>query len=119
MVGTIIKAEKSISFLQPVFDCHSLIAADIISSEKSLGGISGLIQGEYGTSMKMRYVPWDKQIKAGDVVITSGLQEKIRRGLVIGEIAEISKKPNAVFQEVIVRPLKSFQDLRIVSVLIR
>ena len=69
--------------------------------------------------MKMKYVPLNKPVNIGDAVITSGLEENLRRGLIIGQVTEINKKPNAIFQEITVRPLISPENLRVVSILIR
>ncbi|MDD5625848.1 MAG: rod shape-determining protein MreC [Patescibacteria group bacterium] len=119
LVGTIIKVEDYLSFLQPIFDSHSQIAADIIIKGENPDSVSGIVQGEYGLTMKMNYIPLDKAIKTGDIIITSGLEENIRRGLIIGEIAEINKKPNAVFQEAVIKSPKSLSDLRIASIILK
>ncbi|MDD5172894.1 MAG: rod shape-determining protein MreC [Patescibacteria group bacterium] len=127
LIGIINKVEKEVSYFHPIFDQHLSIAADIISQEflTDIGSskkneksetISGIIQGEYGLNLKMKYVPLDKEIKIGDGVITSG-QDNIRWGIIIGQVAEIDKKPNAIFQEILIRPL--FQtDFKIVSVIL-
>ncbi len=128
LLGTIVKAEKNLSYLRPIFDRRSSLTTDIISQE-SLKGInsenasanlkiiSGIIQGEYGSNLKMKYIPLDKEIKIGDGVITTGQEDSIRWGIIIGQVAEINKKPNAVFQEVLVKPL--FQtNFRIVAVIL-
>jgi len=118
LIGTVIKTENSYSYLRPVFDSRSLIAADIVNSSNSKDSLTaGLVQGEYGLSLRMKYVPRDKTVKVGDPVITSGLTENIRRGIVIGEVASIEKKPNAAFQEIIVKPLFSLSDIRIVGII--
>lgn len=125
LLGTIVKVEKNFSYLRPIFDRRSSLTADVISQEslKGINGadkpeiISGIIQGEYGSNLKMKYIPLDKEIKIGDGVITTGQEEGIRWGIIIGQVAEINKKPNAVFQEVLVRPL--FQtNFRIAAVIL-
>ncbi len=128
LLGTIIKVEKNISYLRPIFDRRSSLAADIISQEliMKIGPedssnkpkiISGIIQGEYGSNLKMKYVPLDKEIKIGDGVITTGQEDGIRWGIIIGQVAEVNKKPNAIFQEVLIEPL-SQTNFRIVSVIL-
>ncbi len=123
LIGTIAKIEKSISYLRPIFDRHASLAADIITSNELLEPnthsdvASGIIQGEYGLTLKMKYIPLDKEIDIGDAVITAGLEENIRRGIIIGQVTEINKKPNAIFQQVIVKPLFN-PNFRIVSVIL-
>ncbi len=119
LVGSVISSESSISYIRPLLDLHSFITADIINSDDQNKPeiTSGVIQGEYNLIIKMKYVPLGQEIEIGDIVITSGLEEGIRRGIIIGEVAEINKKPNAIFQELTINSLAE-QNLRIVSVLL-
>lgn len=115
LIGTIAKTENIISYMKPIFDRHSSIAVDILSEDSE--DISGIISGEYGLSIKMKYIPIDKQINIGDTIITSGLDKNVRRGIIIGEIAEVDKNPNAIFQNAIIRPFFN-PNFRTVSILI-
>jgi len=119
LVGSIISVENSISYIRPLLDLHSSITADIINfNDKNEPEItSGIIQGEYNLIVKMKYVPLNQKVELGDIVITSGMEEGIRRGIIIGQVTEINKKPNAIFQELIINPLAE-RNLRIVSVLL-
>ena len=119
LVGSVITVENSISYIRPLLDVHSFITADIInfSDDNKFETTSGVIQGEYNLIVKMKYVSLSQKVEVGDIVITSGLEENIRRGIIIGEVAEINKKPNAIFQELTINSLAE-QNLRIVSVLL-
>lgn len=116
LVGNVIDVENSISYVRPLLDLHSFITADIIDLNDEKSEItSGIIQGEYNLIVKMKSVPLTQKIELGDIVITSGLEKSIRRGIIIGEVAEINRKPNAIFQELIINPSVE-KNLRIVSV---
>lgn len=120
LIGTVVETKDYISYVRPLIDLHSLIATDVINydqQEEKNGLTSGIIQGEYNLILKMKSVPLNKKVKIGDLVVTSGLEENIRRGILIGEVLEIKKNPNDIFQELIIDPLGD-QDPRIVSVLI-
>jgi rod shape-determining protein MreC len=120
LIGTIVEVKDYVSYVRPLIDLHSLVAADVISftSQKEKSNItSGIVQGEYNLILKMKNVPLTKEVEVGDSVITSGLEKKIRRGLLIGEVLEIKKTPNDIFQELIIDPLGD-QNSRIVSVLL-
>ncbi|OQX71391.1 rod shape-determining protein MreC [Candidatus Parcubacteria bacterium 4484_255] len=119
LAGTIIAVKDSISYVRPLLDLHSFIAADIINFSKDNKSeiTSGIVQGEYNLIVKMKYISLDKKVELGDIVITSGMQQGIRRGIIIGEVADINKKPNDIFQEVVIKPLAE-RDLRIVSILL-
>ena len=119
LVGSVVTSKNSISYVRPLIDIHSFVTADIINfnDDNKSEITSGVIQGEYNLVLKMKYVPLDQKVKLGDIVITSGLEEGIQRGIMIGEVAEINKKPNAIFQELVINPLVE-QNLRTVSVLL-
>jgi rod shape-determining protein MreC len=65
----------------------------------------------------MEYVPLDKKISIGDSVVTSGLEENIRWGILIGQIVEINKKDNSIFQELTIKPLLN-PNFKIVSIIL-
>jgi rod shape-determining protein MreC len=68
--------------------------------------------------MKMSFIPQSAVIKPGDSVVTSGLEEAIPRGLVIGKVLEVKSESNAMWQTAVIEPLISPDDLIIVSVLL-
>lgn len=115
LIGTIAKIKDTLSYMKPIFDRNLSIAVDVLGEDGE--DISGIVSGEYGLSIKMEYIPIDKQINVGDTVITSGLDENIRRGIVIGEVADVDKNPNVIFQNAVIRPLFN-PNFRIVSILI-
>ncbi|MBU0619941.1 rod shape-determining protein MreC, partial [Patescibacteria group bacterium] len=77
----------------------------------------GIIEGEFGLTIKMDFIPQNKRINNEDIVITSGLEKNIPKGLVIGKITRINKNNNEVWQNAIIEPLADLDNLIIVSVL--
>lgn len=59
----------------------------------------GIVHGEYGTSVVMDMIPQTVEIKKGDTIITSGLSEKIPRGILIGYIEETTPSADQLFQK--------------------
>ncbi|MBU2416305.1 rod shape-determining protein MreC, partial [Patescibacteria group bacterium] len=70
-----------------------------------------------GLTIKMDFIPQNKRINNEDIVITSGLEKNIPKGLVIGKITRINKNNNEVWQNAIIEPLADLDNLIIVSVL--
>ena len=58
------------------------------------------------------------QIAAGDLVITSGLEPNIPRGLVLGSVDSIIKEVRNPFQTAIIRSPVDFNNLDYVLVII-
>lgn len=121
-LGKIVKVESNVAFAQSIFSQQSSVAADIIKDKSSNQDIiqttSGLVEGRYGLTAVMKYIPLNKEINKDQWIITSGLEEKIKRGLIIGQVNEIIKKPNAVFQEIIIKPLNTLEQSRIVAIVL-
>ena len=80
--------------------------------------ISGIVKGNYNLSTTMELIPIDKNIKEGGIVITSGTEECIPRGLVIGSVSKIHKNDNDIFQKADITPLIPLENNNIVTVLI-
>jgi rod shape-determining protein MreC len=116
IVGKIAKVDKNYAYFLPVYDNHFLTSVDFLTKEPGSDVISGLAQGKHGLSMDVNYVPLDKNISGGDYVITSGAEKNIPRGLVVGQVEMVNKKIEAAFQDIVIKPLVSINDLRIVSV---
>jgi len=78
----------------------------------------GITDGDLGLTIKMNYIPQSEKIANGDLVITSGLDGSIPRGLVIGRITQIYSASNEVWQGATIEPLVNFDNLTVVSIII-
>jgi len=76
----------------------------IVSPESSVNCIAqttranGRVKGAYGTGAKLEMIGQNEELASGDIVITSGLEEGIPKGLLLGKIQNIDESPNAVFK---------------------
>ncbi|MFH1565219.1 MAG: rod shape-determining protein MreC [bacterium] len=95
-------------------DNQSAIAAVIQNKENS----QGIVEGQYGISMKMNLIPQNEQINSNDIVITSGIEEYIPRGLFIGQIDKVEANVNEIFQSAIIYPAVDYKTLNIAMVII-
>jgi len=116
MVGKIFAAENQISYCYLITDRRSLTAASISGKPT----IDGLIKGELGLTMRIDYIPQqiEEQIDINDIIITSGLEPSIPKGLIIGKVQEVIKEDNDLFQTAIINPVTDLNSLSIVSVII-
>jgi rod shape-determining protein MreC len=86
-------------------DSRSAVAVAVQNADGTLG----VLQGDRGLSLRIGLVPQSTVLTPGDVVITSGLEPGIRRGLVIGTIDTVSRETQDAFQTASVVP---FMDAR-------
>lgn len=80
--------------------------------------ISGLASGQGGSKISFGFVPREKNLTQGDIVITSVLGGIFPKGLLVGTIGKIEKSDLEPFQEAEIQPffdIKSSTFLFIVS----
>lgn len=114
LIGKIIKVTESSSIVLFLTDNNSKVAATIQNNDATIG----LIEGQHGLGITMDFVPVDEVVKPGEVIITSGLEPMIPRGLVVGSVDHSQNDSNGVFQQVFLRPLVDYNKAVIVSVLV-
>lgn len=113
LVGRITKTEANYAFLRLLNDNQSKIAATILNNDRSLG----VVQGGYGLSIKMLYIPRNEIVKVGDIIITSGLEQNTPKGLVIGTVEAVENEANQPFQQAIIAPAQNLDKISFVQVL--
>jgi rod shape-determining protein MreC len=79
----------------------------------------GLISGTLGSSLIMRYLPKDCDIKVSDAIITSGLTENYPKGLLIGRVTDIGEEFSGLSRYAIVRPAVNLATIEEVLVIVR
>lgn len=114
IIGTIAKVEKDIAMVRLINDNQSKIAATLLNKDGSLG----VVEGGYGLSIKMNFIPRNEVVLVGDKVITSGLEENVPRGLLIGEVSVAENEAYQPFQQAVLTPAVDLSKLFIVSVLV-
>lgn len=114
LVGKIAKVEDSTAVVRLLDDNQSRVAATVVNYEKSIG----LIEGGYGISVQMNLIPQNESVSVGDMIVTSGLEEKMPRGLLIGVIQAVEKEAHQPFQKAVIKPFMSFDKVTMASVLI-
>lgn len=86
-----------------VFDGYSKVVL-VVSPKSSINCLAqttranGLLRGKYGTSTKLEMIDQSEQLVPGDVVITSGLESGVPKGLLLGKISAVQQSPNMVFK---------------------
>ncbi|MDZ7798383.1 MAG: rod shape-determining protein MreC [Patescibacteria group bacterium] len=113
LIGKIAQVEKNSAQVMLLNDVRSKTAAQIQNEELS----EGLITGEFGLTLKMDLIPKQDQINVGQSVVTSGLENSIPKGLLIGEIKSIKKQSGDFFQLAFIESPINYDHVQIVSVL--
>ena len=86
-----------------VFDNSSKVML-ITSPDSSVNSIAqttranGVAKGKYATGVKLEMIDQSEDLISGDLIITSGLENGIPKGLIIGKISNIEESANKVFK---------------------
>jgi rod shape-determining protein MreC len=115
VVGKITEVKEKTSRFMLVTNSVCKFAASLQNGTRTIGVTSGNL----GLTVNMDYISQTEVVATGDLVVTSGLEAGIPRGLVIGQVAKVNKSGNEIWQSVNIQPLADFDDLTIVSVLVQ
>jgi rod shape-determining protein MreC len=85
--GKIINSSDSYSGLLLITDINFSAAVRLQESRKE-----GVITGTGARTCLLKYIPYEDEIKQGDVVITSGLDSLFPPGIPVGYISKVDKK---------------------------
>ncbi len=113
IVGKIIKVEADRAYVALLTDVKSQLAVMIGEQASS----NGLLKGQAGNSLLVDLIPQDQDIKTDDLVTTSGLEEKIPRGLLVGRVKQVDNIIGQIFKQARISPPFSYQNLPILSII--
>ncbi len=114
LVGKLIKVSDHLSLARLIPDNHSKIIAALLNQERS----TGIVEGGYGLSLRLKFIPRNEIVTVGQQVITSGLETGIPRGLLIGVVAVVENEAYQPFQQALITPAVDYSKLTVVSVII-
>jgi len=114
LIGIIVKTEEETSIVRMLNDSKSRISAKIVGSEEPVG----LVVGELGFSLGLKFIPTDYQVKEGNIVVTSGMDSNIPDNLIIGTIASEPVKTDDFFKEAAITSVIPFSKITTVAVIL-
>lgn len=114
LIGKIVLTHSESSKACLTIDKNCKFAAGLFNKENT----SGIVSGKLGLTINMDFIPKNDEISLGNIVSSSGLEEKIPGGLLIGEISQIDRPSNEIWQQAVLEPLYDLNEIKIVSVII-
>ncbi|QQS60002.1 rod shape-determining protein MreC [Candidatus Falkowbacteria bacterium] len=113
LLGKITETKDHISQGCLLFDNSCRIAVAIQGQPETIG----VIQSDLSLTLKIDFIPHSQQISENQIVVTSGLEEGMPAGLVIGRINQVIKDGNELWQHALVKPISNFTNIKIVTVI--
>ena len=112
VVGRVILPTARAAKIQLLIDVNAGAGAIVERSRAQ-----GIVIGDGGGRLRMDYVPSSADIKAGDVLVTSGIEGIYPKGFVIGQIESV-KRGAGEYSAVVVKPAVDFSALEAVLVVL-
>jgi rod shape-determining protein MreC len=111
LVGRIDAVTASAARVQLITDPNSAVNVQLPGS-----GADAMLVGSVTGDLSIEMIPQGSQIKAGELVLTSGLGGTYPSNILVGQVASVRKLETALFQSASVQPATNFQNLRAVLV---
>ncbi len=100
-VGKVTSVSKNQSVVTATTDKENATAVSLLNKTKTIG----IAEGKSGNLIELKFIPADEQVSVNDLVVTSGLEQNVPSGLLVGIINTVRPDPAAPFQEAILEPL--------------
>ncbi len=114
VIGKIAEVKDSVASINLVTNKKCRLAATLLNQNKT----SGLVEGELGLTMIMNFIPQTENIQKDDIIVTSGLEKFIPRGLVIGQVTDVVKTSNELWQQAVLEPSINLDNITMVAILL-
>lgn len=114
IIGKTASVTDTTSHLILLNDRRSIVAAMLLSNAKA----TGLVKGEFGLGILMDTIPSNEVIEPAAVAVTSGFENGIPGGLVIGTVDQVHRDDAKLFAEATISPPIRYDQLSIVSVIL-
>ena len=113
IVGQIIKVASGYSRVLLITDRNSAVDALVQNTR-----VRGMVKGNNQNKCNFVYTSRTDEIKAGEMIVSSGLDQVFPKGLKIGSILKIKKTHSQLFQDITIETSVDFDKLEEVLVFI-
>lgn len=112
-VGKVTSVSERVATVTLVSDKDSRVAASLAGTRQLIG----LVEGEGNDVARMTLVPQTQPLKANDIIVTAGTEEKVPADLAIALVNQVDGKPTDPFKTATLEPLAQTDRLDLLIVL--
>ncbi len=113
-VGKVTRVDETQSVVTASTDFQLATGVSLLNKTRTIG----IAQGIAGNLIEIKFIPVDEEIHTNDLVVTSGLEDRIPSGLIVGIVNTVKPEPEAPFQHAIIEPLSDIRQYNHVVILI-
>lgn len=115
VVGQVTELSSGHAKVLLIIDRNSAVDA-MVQRTRARGVVAGLSSG---TESRFEFALRKQNVRAGDVIITSGLDGIYPKGLRVGRVSKVMRRNAGIFQEVEIMPYADFHKLEEVLVVLK
>jgi len=113
VLGKIDKVMDNTAYFLLMTDNQSQIAAKILNQDKTIG----LVTGQLGINATLKMIPQEAEVMPGDNLVTSGLEQGIPSGLLLGKVVELKTSAQSLFKEAVIQPFFDIRQINYVQII--
>ena len=113
LVGRVSQVTANAARVQLITDPDAEASVHVQPSD-----IDGILVGSITSDLFINLIPQDAEVRAGDLVLSSGLGGNFPPNILIGQVSSIRQDASALFQTASVQPVVDFSRLEIVLVIV-
>lgn len=113
IIGKIIKVQEHKAIGELLTSDFSKLTVSSAESQET----TGLVIGSLGNSLTMQFIPNSTNLEPRQLIVTSGLESAIPRGLVVGLVDTITAPESTVYKVANIKPIVNYQNYFLVSVI--
>lgn len=114
LVGKISEVSDSYSHLLLLTDINFSVAVRFQESR-----LEGIVSGTGLRKCQLKYIPYDEEVKRGDILITSGLDSLFPERIPVGYVSKFDKAGSGLFQNIEVTPFVDTRRIEEVVIITR
>ncbi len=114
LVGKVTAVTASGSTVSALTDHGTATAVSLLNSARTIG----VAQGLDATLLSVGYIPKDQRVQVNDLLVTSGLEDLVPAGLLVGIVNAVQSEDADPFQRAVVEPLADVRRLETVTVIL-
>jgi rod shape-determining protein MreC len=111
LAGHVLATSDNYSLVQMILNRDTRIAVKVERTR-----IDGIIVWEGGEYLLLKNIAKTQDIRAGDMIVTSGFSSMFPSDVYVGRITDVSDEPNSLFRRITVTPMVNFSTLEQVFV---
>ncbi len=112
LIGKVVYTSKNSSTVMLITSSEFSTDARISKS-----GESGVVKGSFGSGITVDQLSQNDSLENGDMIVTGGINNKIPKDILIGQVSNIASSPNDLFKKATILSPINFSNLEFVFVI--